>query len=149
MIYNFGVPFAILIIPDSKVHRANMGPTWDRQDPCGPHVGHVSLAIWGILYWKSLQTTSMYEVSIHMDNCEISHKVLNPCTAKYAFHWLLFSVLFIIYLNCDVISLTETVLKTVQSEIYIWQYISSSLMQWSYLWNHDKNLCMIYFIDVV
>ena len=32
--------------PDSKVHGANMGPTWGRQDPGGPHVGHVNLAIW-------------------------------------------------------------------------------------------------------
>ena len=28
---------------------ANMGPTWGRQDPGGPHVGHVNLAIWGLL----------------------------------------------------------------------------------------------------
>ena len=32
--------------PDSKVHGANMGPTWRRQDPGGPHVGHMNLAIW-------------------------------------------------------------------------------------------------------
>ena len=32
--------------PESKVHGANMGPTWGRQDPGGPHVGHVNLAIW-------------------------------------------------------------------------------------------------------
>ena len=35
--------------PDSKVHGANMGPTWGRQDPGGPHVGHVNLAIWVLL----------------------------------------------------------------------------------------------------
>ena len=28
--------------PDSKF----MGPTWGQQDPGGPHVGHVNLAIW-------------------------------------------------------------------------------------------------------
>ena len=33
-------------IPDSKVHGANMGPIWGRQDPGGPHVGHMNLAIW-------------------------------------------------------------------------------------------------------
>ena len=32
--------------PDSKVHGANMGSTWGRQDPGGSHVGHVNLAIW-------------------------------------------------------------------------------------------------------
>ena len=34
------------VIPDIKVHGANMGPTWGRQDPGGPHVGHMNLAIW-------------------------------------------------------------------------------------------------------
>ena len=27
--------------PDSKVHGANMGPIWGRQDPDGPHVGYL------------------------------------------------------------------------------------------------------------
>ena len=30
----------------ARVHGANMGPTWRRQDPCGPHVGPMSLVIW-------------------------------------------------------------------------------------------------------
>ena len=33
-------------IPDSKVHGANMGPIWGRQDPGGPHVGLMNFAIW-------------------------------------------------------------------------------------------------------
>ena len=32
--------------PDNKVHGANIGPTWGRQDPSGPHVGHMNFAIW-------------------------------------------------------------------------------------------------------
>ena len=32
-------------IPDSMVHRANMGPIWGRQDPGGPHVGPMNHAI--------------------------------------------------------------------------------------------------------
>ena len=32
--------------PDSKVHGANMGPIWGRQDPGGPHVGPMNSAIW-------------------------------------------------------------------------------------------------------
>ena len=32
--------------PNSKVHGANMGPIWVRQDPGGPHVGPMNLAIW-------------------------------------------------------------------------------------------------------
>ena len=31
-------------IPHSKVHGANMEPTWGWQDPTGPHVGHMKIA---------------------------------------------------------------------------------------------------------
>ena len=31
---------------DGKVHGANMGSIWGRQDPGGPHVGPMNLAIW-------------------------------------------------------------------------------------------------------
>ena len=34
------------IHPDSKVHGANMGPIWGRQDPGGSHVGPMNFAIW-------------------------------------------------------------------------------------------------------
>ena len=36
-------------IPDSKVHGANMGPIWDRQNPGESHVGPMNLAIWDII----------------------------------------------------------------------------------------------------
>ena len=35
----------VCYFPDSKVHRANMGPIWGRQDPSGHHVGPMNLAI--------------------------------------------------------------------------------------------------------
>ena len=48
-----GMPLAILWrwiewrdIPDNKIHGANMGPTGDRQDPGGPHVGPMNYIIW-------------------------------------------------------------------------------------------------------
>ena len=44
---------AVLMIPDSKVYGANMGPIWGRQDPGGPHVGHMNLAIWDMLIMSS------------------------------------------------------------------------------------------------
>ena len=34
--------------PDSKVHGANMGPTWVLSAPGGPHFGHMNLAIWEV-----------------------------------------------------------------------------------------------------
>ena len=35
-------------IPYNKVHGANMGPIWGRQDLGGPHVGLMNFAIWDI-----------------------------------------------------------------------------------------------------
>ena len=40
------VAYPVAYLPDSKVHGANMGPIWGRQDPGGPHVGPMNLAIW-------------------------------------------------------------------------------------------------------
>ena len=34
------------INPDSKVHGANMGSIWGRQDPGGSHVGPMDFVIW-------------------------------------------------------------------------------------------------------
>ena len=39
--------------PNSKVHGANMGPTWGRQDPGGPHVDPMNIAIWGLYQMES------------------------------------------------------------------------------------------------
>ena len=38
---------------DSKVHGANMGPIWGRQDPCGPHVDPMNLVIWVCYRWHA------------------------------------------------------------------------------------------------
>ena len=38
-------------LSDSKVHGANMGPIWGRQDPGGPHVGPMNFAIWAKNQW--------------------------------------------------------------------------------------------------
>ena len=35
--------------PDGKVHGANMGPIWDRQDPGGPRVDPMNFAIWAVM----------------------------------------------------------------------------------------------------
>ena len=45
--------------PDSKVHGANMGPIWGRQDPGGPHVGPMNFIIWVI-------TMRAYNVKLQM-----------------------------------------------------------------------------------
>ena len=35
----------LILLSDSKVHGANMGPITGRQDPGGPHIGHINFAI--------------------------------------------------------------------------------------------------------
>ena len=37
---------SLLRYHDRKFYEVNMGPTWGRQDPGGPHVGPVNLAFW-------------------------------------------------------------------------------------------------------
>ena len=45
---------ASLAFPDSKVHGANMAPTWVLSAPYGPHVGPMNLAIRvGTVEWVS------------------------------------------------------------------------------------------------
>ena len=47
----------ILDSADSKVHGANMVPIWGQQDPGGPRVGPMNLAIWvSILYRPTSRT---------------------------------------------------------------------------------------------
>ena len=41
----FEMPWCSCDIPDSKVHGANMGPTWVLSAPDGPHVGPMNLAV--------------------------------------------------------------------------------------------------------
>ena len=42
------------IIPDSKVHGANIGPTWVLSARDGPHVGPVNLAIGDVFLWQCI-----------------------------------------------------------------------------------------------
>ena len=47
-IHNYKFPSDTVIVnnnPDSKIHGANMGPTWVLSAPGGPHVGPMNLAI--------------------------------------------------------------------------------------------------------
>ena len=53
--------------PDSKVHGANMGPIWGRQDPGGPHVGPMNFVIW-VLYDKKSPNFNRYfkDLGLHL-----------------------------------------------------------------------------------
>ena len=73
--------------PDNKVHGANMGPIWGRQDPGGPHVDPMNFAIWAVqvmawcqTWYKPLpepmitQSTDIYESPILIWNVHVSAK---------------------------------------------------------------------------
>ena len=40
---------------DNKIHGANMGPIWGRQDPGGSHVGPMNFAIWVVTQFFTYQ----------------------------------------------------------------------------------------------
>ena len=55
----------------SKVHGANMGPTWGRQDPGGPHVGHVNRAALVVALIRDKQRSFVEEVRILKSWCAV------------------------------------------------------------------------------
>ena len=50
------------IVPDSKVHGANMGPIWGQQDPDGPHVGPHEPCYPGCFghHWYQINVTTFF-----------------------------------------------------------------------------------------
>ena len=57
-------PYAIHI-PDSKILGAHMEPTWCRQDPGGPHVGPMKIAIWDNLTWSNVSSMTNNQTAIN------------------------------------------------------------------------------------
>ena len=53
--------------PDSKVYGANMGPTWGRQGPGGPHVGPMNFAI-SVISVDKKSTVSRATTTDKMEN---------------------------------------------------------------------------------
>ena len=58
--------------PANKLHGANMGPIWDRQDPCGPHVGPTNFAIWEARY-ELYHDLELPSYGIKMQTSLVSH----------------------------------------------------------------------------
>ena len=54
------------IISDSKVYGANVGPTCGRQDPAGPHVGHMNIAIWDMY-----RQVMLYSQAVNTPCCKV------------------------------------------------------------------------------
>ena len=57
-------PFFGIANPDSKIHGANMGPTWVLSAPDGSHVGHTNLAIRECMYYNRLEIRVIFSCRI-------------------------------------------------------------------------------------
>ena len=66
-VYWLLVKFRLQWNPDSKIHGANIGPTWGRQDPGGLHVGHMNLAIWDTVQHCEVNFSCL-SICIHVNN---------------------------------------------------------------------------------
>ena len=60
--------FTVSNTPDSKFHGANMGPIWGRQDPVGPNVGPMSLAISDIILYNWRQSPNSHFGTVVKDD---------------------------------------------------------------------------------
>ena len=81
--------------PDSKIHGANMGPIWGRQDPGGPHVGPVNFTVWG-----SSRSSTQLTILSHLIIASWQH--YNPKTTWKMFQavgWHLSPIRTLIYKN--------------------------------------------------
>ena len=66
-------------VPDSKVYGAKMGPIWGQQDPRGPHVCHMNLAIWNRLYMH----VSLYISQRCSEGCFSTITLSYQCSYSY------------------------------------------------------------------
>ena len=71
--------------PDSKIHGANMGPTWVLSAPDGPHVGAINLAIRvnmkvAYVHWCPVAPRSQ-PVAVH----DSSYTIYYACYAAYIY----------------------------------------------------------------
>ena len=67
------------VTPDSKVHGANMGPIWGRQDPGGPHVRPMNLVVWDV-------TLSQFITFVEYDFISSTKRLWFPCFGDATLH---------------------------------------------------------------
>ena len=96
--HNYATMSFVYQCPASKVYGANIGPTWGREDPGGPHVGSVNFVIWVLMpsHWRqaSMQRRSLFQ------------HLIFPLRTNYKRVWKQWSfcqVIFEIFSPCDII----------------------------------------------
>ena len=107
--------------PDSKVHGANMGPTWVLSAPDGPHVGPMNLAITGTLarIWtlKDIPLLAIFGSILKNHDCWITGAYFNT-----TYWWLIARLQ---YLQC--ISNGDTAVLHQAMDMMSYHKISQSL----------------------
>ena len=96
--------------PDIKVHGANKGPIWGRQDPGGPHVGPKNIAIWvysgWTVWWWNLYCNICYSNLTH--HAHSKTKTIS-CVMATLLHWHMPNLVLIVWfpvngnMNCFVL----------------------------------------------
>ena len=113
--------------PDSKVHGANTGPIWGRQDPGGPHVGPMNFAIWrhnakcGVV-WCEWTYGCIFRLLFHNDilsNGNIHTMYMTP--PVYAMYIVLFHDVINTSLDCCRGNVWLTFLSTSLYTLRPWQ----------------------------
>ena len=77
------------IFLDSKVHGANMGPIWGREDPGGPHVGPMNFTIWVDNIIAGIETEYQSEAGTTKDapNLALTGKLWGVFWKYFGEHW--------------------------------------------------------------
>ena len=105
--------------PDSKVHGANMGPTWALSDPDGPHVGPMNLAIRAPICAKAWQNKALVKL-LFPTNTKIEMIFKNAEIHYFIYMNVFLLLLFVIVSNKVVIrTMIFSKLKWIQREFWI------------------------------
>ena len=80
-------PMILFLYPESKAHAANMGPIWGRQDPGGPHVGPMIIAIWVYTNWPILISKLFYELLLIMYISYVNNTLFSFITGIISTIW--------------------------------------------------------------
>ena len=78
------------ITPESKVHEANMGPIWGRQDPGGPHVGPMNFVIWDFINTQQFSrfiSASNNHLHPFWIPCDLSQPLMKPAWNCIILQW--------------------------------------------------------------
>ena len=91
--------------PDSKIHGANMGPTWGRQDPGGPHVRPMNFAIWVYILPSSATLSVLCNYFTENLKCHDRTALYFRMSYNYNRIWYTFKTYFPrIHIYCSIIS---------------------------------------------